>query len=301
MAKDLSTLQIGIQILGVLLLTMATSSHLYSQETNEEEAIDALLDELFFNEEQFMDEVLESFGHQDFIYTSLSFNSNTFFSGREFGIDQFNIVPQLSYYHRSGFITSVSGIYYETFDPNWDFTNLSLGFYNTLGKQKTLHYYGGYTRYFYSEENGTFTNSIDLSGGIRNKKRTLGTKLAATYLFGNDQSIQLVSGTYAALTLKRHSDFTIKFRPQLTFVIAEQTIALEQLVIVGDSMSIEIVQNEVFDLLNTRISVPVNFTTRSWDVQVGYHLNLPNPVATESKLNSTSYFSISLGYLLNTK
>lgn len=299
MIKQLTAFKIKNGILGLLLFTVATSCHLYGQETNEEEAIDALLDELFFNEEQFMDEILASFGQQDFIYTIVSFNSNTFFSGRESGTDQFNFVPQVSYYHKSGFTVSLSGIYYETYDPGWDFTNVSIGYYNTLGKQKQLYYYGGYTRYFYSNVNGTFTNSIDLSAGIRNNERTLGTKMAASYLFGKDQSFQLVSSTYVSLTLKRHRNFTLKFRPQLNFIIAQQTIATQQLIVTGDGIVSQVVNNEVFDLLNTQISLPINFTTRSWDFQAGYHINLPNPVATESNLDNTSFFAISLGYLID--
>jgi hypothetical protein len=299
MVKDLSELKIKNRLLGFLLLTMIASGCLYSQETDEEDAIDALLDELFFNDEQFIDDMLATLGPHDFIYTILSFNSNTFFSGRESGIDQYNWVPQISYYHKSGFTASLSGIYYETFDPSWDFTNVSLGYFNTLGKQKELYYYGGYTRYFYSNVSGTFTNSIDLSVGIWNNKRTLGTKISASYLFGSDQSIQLVSNSYASLTLVKHRNFRIKFRPQLNLIIAQQTIALEQLVIVGDSMEIQVITNDVFDLLNTRISFPIYFTTRSWDFEAGYHINLPNPVATESNLDSTGFFAFSVGYLID--
>ena len=123
----------GLLTVWLLLFTVATTANLYAQEPEEDE-IDLLLDDLFFNDQQLIDDILNSFNKYNFIYSNVSFNSNTFFSGRDSGVDQFNLVPQISYYSSSGFNVSVSGIYYETFSPNWDFTNVSVGYYNTIGK-----------------------------------------------------------------------------------------------------------------------------------------------------------------------
>jgi hypothetical protein len=284
----------------LLLFTAATSVNLYAQEPKEDD-IDALLDELFFNDQQFINDILDSFNTYNFIYTNVSFNSNTFFSGRDSGIDQFNIVPQISYYSASGFNVSVSGMYYETFSPNWDFTNISVGYYNTIGKDKLFNYNVGYTRYFYSNGWDTFTNSIDLSLGIRNKSRTLGTKLATSYLFGTDQSFQIMSRTYANLTLANEKNFTLKLRPQISFIAAQQTTALEQLNIQGDVTTVEYIYNYIFDLLNTQVSIPLNLSTKSWDFEIGYNINFPSRVETEPELKSTSFFSVSIGYLIDLK
>lgn len=284
----------------LLLFTAATSVNLYAQQPKEDD-IDLLLDELFFNDQQFFNDILDSFNTNNFIYTNVSFNSNTFFTGRDSGIDQFNIVPQISYYSASGFNVSVSGIYYETFSPNWDFTNISLGYYNTIGKDKLITYNVGYTRYFYSKGWDTFTNSIDLSLGLRNKKRTLGTKLATSYLFGTDQSFQIVSRSYANLTLAKEKDYTLKFRPQISFVIAQQTTALEQLNTQGDVTTVEYVYNDIFDLLNTQINIPLTLVTKSWDFELGYNINLPTRVETEPELKTTGFINLSIGYLIDFK
>lgn len=284
----------------LLLFTAATSVNLYAQQPKEDD-IDLLLDELFFNDQQFFNDILDSFNTNNFIYTNVSFNSNTFFTGRDSGIDQFNIVPQISYYSASGFNVSVSGIYYETFSPNWDFTNISLGYYNTIGKDKLITYNVGYTRYFYSKGWDTFTNSIDLSLGLRNKKRTLGTKLATSYLFGTDQSFQIVSRSYANLTLAKEKDYTLKFRPQISFVIAQQTTALEQLNTQGDVTTVEYVYNDIFDLLNTQINIPLTLVTKSWDFELGYNINLPSRVETEPELKTTGFINLSIGYLIDFK
>jgi hypothetical protein len=281
----------------LLLFTVATSANLYAQEPQKDD-IDSILDELFFNEQNFIDDILNSFNSYNFIYTNVSFNSNTFFSGRDSGTDQFSILPQISYYSSSGFNASISGIYYETFTPHWDFTNIYVGYYNTIGKKKLINYNLGYTRFFYSTGWDTFTNSIDLSIGIRNKQGTVGTKLGASYLFGTDQSIQLASLSYANLTLVRDTHFNLKFRPQLIFLAAQQTTALEQLNNQGD---LEYIYNDIFDLLNTQLNIPLRLSTKSWDFELGYNFNFPSPVETETSLNNTSFFHISVGYLIDLK
>jgi hypothetical protein len=291
--------KLELSLIWLLLFTVATTVSSYGQVTNDEDEIDILLDELFFNDQQFIDEILDSFNTYNFIYTNISFNSNTFFSGRDSGIDQFNLVPQISYYSSSGFNMSVSGIYYETFEPNWDFTNVYLGYYNALGKNKQFTYSAGYTRYFYSDGWDTFTNSIDLSVGLRNKKRTIGTKLGASYLFGTDQSFQLVSSSYGKINISKQKNFSLKLIPKLNFILAQQTIALEQLVGQGDQVTTEFVYNDIFDLLNTQINIPLSLTTKSWDFELGYNINFPSALESESDLKTTSFFNISIGYLID--
>ncbi len=291
--------KLELSLIWLLLFTVATTVSSYAQVTNDEDEIDILLDELFFNDQQFIDEILDSFNTHNFIYTNVSFNSNTFFSGRDSGIDQFNLVPQISYYSSSGFNVSVSGIYYETFEPNWDFTNVSVGYFNTIGKNKLLTYNAGYTRYFYSDGWDTFTNSLDLSIGLRTKKRNLGTKLGASYLFGTDQSFQLVSSSYGKINITKQKNFSLKLTPKLNFILAQQTIALEQLVGQGDQVTTEFVYNDIFDLLNTQINIPLSLTTKSWDIELGYNINFPSPLESESDLKTTSFINISIGYLID--
>jgi len=287
-----------LQFYGLLLFSIATSFCSYAQEENLED-IDGLIDELFFNDQQFLDELIEGGLTYNFLYTSVSYNTNTFFSGRDSGTDQFNIIPQVSYYHSSGFNASISGIYYQNFAPAWDFTSVSVGYFNTIGKQKNFNYNLGYTHFFYSDDFDDFTNSIDLSVGFRNTKRTLGTTLAASYLFGTDTSLQLVSNSFFNINLKRTSNLALRFRPNISFIIADQTYTFSSIIRSPLGPRIVTVVQEVFDLLNTQLSFPLSLSTKSWDFEVGYHLNLPNAVSNESNLSYTNFFSFSVGYLLD--
>ena len=287
-----------LKVFGLLLFSIATSFCSYAQEENLDD-LDGLIDELFFEDQQFIDELLESNFSYNFLYTSVSYNSNTFFSGRDTGTDQFNIIPQVSYYHSSGFNASISGIYYENFDPAWDFTSVSLGYFNTLGKQKNIVYNLGYTKYFYSDDFDDFTNSLDFSLGIRNKKRTLGSTISASYLFGTDQSYQIVSNNFMNFTLTRKTNFAVRFRPNISFVIARQTFFFTRTIRTPNGPQFVDFTQNVFDLLNTQINFPISFTSKSWDFELGYNLNLPNAVGDETDLNSTSFFNLSVGYMFD--
>lgn len=294
-------IKIQIKVLGLLLFSVATSFSSYAQEEDADNLndIDGLIDELFFNEQQFIDELIEGDFSYNFLYTSVSYNTNTFFSGRDSGTDQFNIIPQVSYYHSSGFNASISGIYYENFTPSWDFTSLSLGYFNTIGKQKNIVYNLGYTRFIYSDDFDDFTNSLDFNIGLRNKKRTLGTSLTTSFLFGSDNSFQVLSNTYANFTLKRKLNFALRFRPSINFVIANQSYTFSQIIRTPMGPKELTFTQNVFNLLNTQIRFPFSISSNSWDFELGYNLNLPNAVVNETGLNTTSFFNFSIGYMFN--
>ena len=287
-----------VKVFGLLLFSVATSFCSYAQE-NTDDDLDNLIDELFFTDKQFVDELLESSLSYQFLYTSLSYNSNTFFSGRDSGVDQFNIIPQVSYYHSSGFNASISGIYYQNFDPSWDFTSVSVGYFNTLGKKKNTVYNVGYTKFFYSDGYDVFTNSIDVSLGLRNSKRSLGTTINAAYLFGTDNSFQLVSNTFANINLKRNSKIAWRLRPNISFIIAKQSITFQRFIRTPLGPRLVTFTDDVFDLLNTQINLPISLTTNSWDFELGYSINLPKALPNETDLNTTGFLSFSVGYMFD--
>jgi hypothetical protein len=286
------------KVFGLLLFSIATSFCSYGQEENVDD-LDGLIDELFFRDQQFLEELIESNFSYNFLYTSVSYNSNTYFSGRDSGTDQFNVIPQVSYYHSSGFNASVSGIYYQNFDPSWDFTSLSVGYFNSIGKKKSILYNVGYSKYFYTDNFDDFTNSVDLSVGIRNNKRSLGTTISASYLFGTDNSFQIVSNSFVNFTLKRTSNFAVRFRPSINFIIAKQTLSVQKKIFINGRKALQTVSYDIFDLLNTQLNFPISLTSKAWDFEVGYNLNLPKATAAESDLPTTGFFNLSVGYMFD--
>ena len=98
----------------------------YSQQKTEVEEIDLLIEELFFSQQE-LGELLNE-NKISLIYSSINYNSNTFYSGRSIGVNQFNLSPQISYLNSNGLTISLSGIYLDQFDPAWDLTTISIGY-----------------------------------------------------------------------------------------------------------------------------------------------------------------------------
>ena len=291
--------KLQLNVIKLLLFTIATSfvSYGYGQEVTDDEEIDSLLDELFFEDGKLADDLLNALTEYDFIYTTVAYNTNTFFAGRDSGVDQFNFIPQVAYYSSSGFNASVSSVYYQNQDPNWDFVSLSAGYGNTIGKGKKVHYNIGYSRFFYSDGFDSFNNSIDLSLGARNKNRTFGVITSLSYLFGSEQSVQISSRAYGNLTITRESNYAIKFRPQLSFLIAEQSVTFE--LPPRNGLPPRIVTNEEFAVLNSQLSIPISYTSSSLDIELGWNLNLPTPIEGEGTLDPTNFFTLTIGYLID--
>ncbi len=271
-----------------------------AQEPNsKEEEVNEIIDELF-NEGEVLDELIASLSNFQLLYFSVDYNSDTYFSGRDIEINQYNIRPQISYMHSKGFFTSVSGVYYSEFEPKWDFTTVTLGFGKSIGKNKTLRYYTAYSRYFYSGDVANlYTNTLNMGLGIRNKKRTLGTQFSLGYLFGQDQSYQVASRTYLALNLYKRKKTRLQLRPELNVIAGKQTIELAQTYVQQGEVVTGYLENDIFDLINTQINLPLQFRSKSFDLELGYNLNFPSPIGDEDDLKTTGFFNLSMAYMID--
>ena len=289
--------KVKLNVIKLLLFTIATSFVSYGQEKTDDQNIDSLLDELFFSDKEFVDDLLNSINQYNFLYASTTFNSNTFFAGRDSGTDQFNMIPQLSYYSSSGFNASVTSIYYQKQDSNWDFVSLTAGYSNTIDKRKNVHYNVGYSRFFYSDGWDAFNNSVDALLGVRNSKRTLGAVVSGSYLFGTDNSFQLSSRVYGNFTLTRQSSYALKIRPQVNFLVAQQVVTF--LIPPRNGNLPRIGTTEEFGLLNTQFSFPISYTSSTWDIELSWNLNVPIAIENEESLQTTNFFGLSIGYLMD--
>ena len=272
----------------------------FSQEkTSGENEVDEIIDSLLM-EEQDMEAFMESITDFQFLYFSVNYSNDTYFSGRDIGIDQYNVRPQITYMHSKGFFASLSGVYYSEFTPNWDYSTATLGYGSYLGKKNSVRLYASYSRYFYSDgvEN-PFTNDISVGLGIKNKKRTFGSQLTGTYLFGDDNSFQIVSRSFIAFGLLKTKKIVLKLRPQLNIVAGQQTLELAQTSFQNGVIVTDYLENDVFDLINTQVNLPLQLTTNSFDFELGYTLNLPSALDNESDLPTTGYFNLSIAYMLD--
>jgi hypothetical protein len=272
----------------------------FSQEaTPKESKTDALIDDLL-EQNQIIDSFLASYSKYQFLYLTVNYNDDTYFSGRDIGIDQYNISPRITYLHYSGLYGSVSGIYYSEFDPKWDLTTATIGYGKNFGKKKTYRYSVSYSRYFYNNGiDNLFTNDISASIGIKNKKRTLGTSLSGSYLFGNDESFQVASSSFVAFNLFKTTKTKLDFKPQISLVAGKQTVELARSYMRFGQLFTEYSENDVFSLINTQLGFPLEFSYNSFDVGVGYTINFPTAIGDESDLKSTGFFNVSMSYLFS--
>ncbi|OSY88670.1 hypothetical protein WH52_03050 [Tenacibaculum holothuriorum] len=269
---------------------------MFAQEPTESET-DEIIDDLL-GEDEIIDDLLESTTNFSMLYASVNYNSDTYFSGRDIGTDQFNIIPQLTYMHSKGFFASISGLYYSEFTPKWDYTSLAVGYGKSFGKDKKFRWSASYTRYFYAAEvDNPFKNGLTALVAFNNKKRNFGTLLSTTYLFGDDNSYQLASTTYGAIQLFKNKEEELKLRPQLSFLVGKQTIEQARVVNIGSSQVTRYIQNNEFGLLNTQLNIPIQYSVKSLDLELGYTLNIPSKLPGENNLSINGFFNFSMAYM----
>ncbi|MFC5682055.1 hypothetical protein ACYE2N_09670 [Flavobacterium sp. MAHUQ-51] len=281
-----------------ILFTFGTIT--YAQETStKEQETDAILDDLLEKNQDFED-LLKSMSKIQFLYLSLNYNDKTYFSGRDIGINQYNLSPKISYMHSSGIYASLSGIYYSEFDPNWDLITTTLGYGKDLGKHKKLRFNTSYSRYFYNNNlDNAYSNVINTALAFRNKKRNFNSQLSFSYLFGNENGVQITSSNYAILNLYKNKNTQLSLKPQLSIVAGNQTIELARTFFFNGFPITVYTTNSTFDLINTQINLPLNVNYKSFDFELGYNLNFPNALDGEPRLKNTSYFNLAIAYLIN--
>ena len=282
-----------------ILLWISGLFFVQAQELTKEKEIDDLIDELF-REDELINELTASISNFQFLYVSSTYNSDTYFSGRDIGNAQYNITPQITYAHSNGIFASLSGIYYSEFVPKWDVTVATVGFSKNIDAKKIFKYAISYSKYFYTEDiNNIYTNTFNVGLGIRNKKRNIGTQISGSYLFGEEQSFEIASRSFVDFNLLKRPHSNLKFKPQLNIIAGKQTIELARIVNQSGQLSTEYVQNDVFDLINTQINLPLLYSTNSFDFEAGYNINFPNAIGDESNLKNTGFFNFSIGYLID--
>ena len=115
------------KFLTLFLILIGVHTTISQEKSIKEKEVDEIIDALF-NEDEAIDELMDELSNFKFLYLSLDYNSDTYFSGRDIDIDQYNLKPQLTYMNAKGFFASLSGTYYSEFIPKWDFTSATFGY-----------------------------------------------------------------------------------------------------------------------------------------------------------------------------
>ncbi|MGY5351667.1 hypothetical protein ACXGQW_03740 [Wenyingzhuangia sp. IMCC45533] len=259
---------------------------------------EALIESVFLEQTE-LENLVSSLSDFKFLYFSMDYTSDTYFTGRDIGIDQYNLRPQVTYMNAKGFFASVSSIYYDEFDPQWDFISLTTGYGKSIGRKKLLRLTASYSRFIYLNDlDNAFTNSITTGVGIRNKKRSIGTRLSTTFSFGGDTSFQISSNSFLRFKLFKKSNSSLYLRPSVNFQIGDQIVFQESGIIEEQGVEfIDFEEQNVFDLLNIQYSLPLLYTIKNFDFELSYHINTPKSHGF-FEYDHTSFFNFSVAYLL---
>ena len=264
-----------------------------AQELVKSEA-DAILDELFPIDSLTIESMVLDLKKQDFLYINTLYNTKTLFSGRDFGVEQYSFFPAISYIDSNNFFLNVGSGYYSEVDPQWDFITFSGGYSNHLNKKKSIVATAAYSYTTFTEDVADLNNQrVSLSLSYRAK--WFRNALSGGYLFGGNRSSYLSNNTYFNIDLLASKSLDISIEPRVGIFWGNQTIT--ELVRIG-FFQFQEVSTDVFQLLNTEVSIPIEFDFGKWDFEIDYTYSMPNALPGEEKPSNNGYFSISLGYLI---
>ena len=264
-----------------------------AQESVRSEA-DAILEELFPMDSLSIEAIVNDLKQQDFLYINTLYNNKTLFSGRDFGVEQYSFFPSVSYIDSNNFFLHVGSGYYSEVNPQWDFITFSGGYANYLNKKKSIMATGVYSYTNFTEDVADLNNQrVSLSLSYRNK--WFRNALSGGYLFGGNTSSYVSNNTYFNIDLLESKSLKISIEPRVGIFWGNQTVT--ELVRVG-IFQFEEVSTDVFQLLNTELSLPVAFDFGKWDFEIEYTFAIPNALPGEEDLTNSGYFTISLGYLI---
>ena len=264
-------------------------SFLVSSQTDEEDIIlNSVLDELFKTDSLSVD-----LDRPDYLYTTFSIDDKVYFAGRNFGINQYSFTPNISYMRGQNFFLSLGSAYFSELNPNWDFISLSSGYSVFLDNSKRFNLTGIYSRIFFSADADEL-NPNRLAISLVYHKKNLRTRMSGGYLFGGSSSLYTALGVSYNINLVEDYKWDLTFNPELSFLFSQQTVS-EQ---ISSGFSPQQIEQDVFELINTKIEFPIELDFGPWDFEVSYNLNFPSPLISETNIINTSFFTFTIGYFV---
>jgi len=267
----------------------------------QEEKLDSLLEVILFEDEE-MVSLLTGKSNYQFLYVRTHFENQSYFTGRDIGIEQQNYSAQLSYFHSAGISVGVGTIWYSQFNPKLYLTSLMLGYSGNFGKSNDYRYRSSYNRYFFSEMDSidslAFSNAFALGATL--DKGFIGTRLDLALLTGEEIASQISWDLYLDITLLKLGPYDrVKIEPEVSFFLGKEIVAYYELGSPGQNQEYIQVEDSEFGLLNMAFRLPLSIDFKNIDLEFGYNINLPNSLLSDDKLPMTNYFNVSLGYIFS--
>ncbi len=282
-------------------LSLLIGNKTFSQE--QESKLDSVLDVILFEEEDLLNLLYDDINYQ-FLYTRLNYNSKSLYAGRSIGTDQFDMSAQVHYFHSSGFNIGLAGVAYSKFQPKYNTTILSGGYFHKFKKTEAFSVRASYSRYFFEDvdslEASSFNSSLNL--GTSFTKKHFGTSANLTFLIGDDNTTQIDLSAWGNFNLYKFGlGNKISFEPELSVYFGNQTVIYGQFGVDLANRWYYLLnrESEIFGLMNTEIVFPLTLSLKSFDLEAGYYLDLPRALGLEPKMDPVSWFGISVAYMFD--
>jgi hypothetical protein len=294
----------------ILLIILFFSSFLIAQD------IDSLLAilESHQDDEEWL-AILSGEANYHLFYFQGAYESNSYFAGRDIGLDQFNATLQATYSYKQ-FSATVTGIFYEAFYPPLQATALSLNYRLSLKFPVDIDV--NYGRYFFSSDSDTLTGSYPNSFGfgLSHSAKFWGVNADFSLLAGSEgvvpQILTSAYGNFKLYTWNKKNSISIRVEPG--FYFGSETTALAtapgtwrakpvgsnpgrgQGSGPGQGQTPEPTYSTSFGLLNTEINFHLLVYLGDFDMTFTVRNNRPRSVDTEIAYAPTSLVSLSAGY-----
>ena len=232
------------------------------------------------------------------LYLHLNFDEQAYFSGRNFGIDQHSWQPNLTYMHGKHWFFNTNAAYYSGLDPNWDVLGFSTGYFTALGKSKKWSLSALYNRLFFGENEVEEWNRNRIASSLSYRLKSLKFRLGVGWLFGGENSVYISQSSHWKIPLVKHKKFSCTINPSLRWLWSEQQFT-EEVVSGRLGRRITEIEQEVFDLINVAVEIPLSVEFGVWDLNLNYQMNFPRALPNEESLENTQFFSVGLGYFID--
>jgi hypothetical protein len=234
-----------------------------------------------------------------------SYDSRTFYAGREIGENMYNMGGQLYYLHSKGLFAGLAGAWYNQLDPAYRITVLSLGYSKGLKKKKFFRYRASFDYFLYHnmepDFDPTYTSGLNL--GTTFKIKSLGSRINGSFLLGKEIGTNLSVDFYSHITLVKLNKYNkIRFEPELSFYFGSETVESDRYNIFGgaaDELPLDTYYQDVFGLMNTQLELPIQLTFKGFDVEFSWIHNFPRSLDPGLAYPQNSFFNLSVGYIFN--
>ncbi len=252
-------------------------------------------------------------------------------SGRDLDVNQFGFNVGASYYHKSGFFSSISGFWYSDFDPKYNLTALSVGYIGFIGSK--FAYIGSYDHsFFHGEDNPGFTNTLNASAIFDFK--FIEPNLDYNFYFGSETAHRINPGITFDIKKQHWLIFeSISFRPSFSLIFGNSTIVNNKFRTTDDEVFnqfleerprlktflesdptdeelerflqffpraarfLETENKNVFGLMNYGFTAPIALNMGDISFIISYTYNIPVELPGELfELSPNDYISLSLSY-----